>query len=78
MDHIRYWLADIKSEPKLTGGLVGRTVRIWSGERKGWWRPNAAGYTNNWSVAWRLPFEEAFAQVEYSSADKQIAFEVVE
>ncbi len=78
MDIIRYKLADIKAEPALKGGLIGRIVRIWSGERKGWWRPNAAGYTNNWSSAWRLPFEEAFTQVEYAGPEKEIALEVVE
>lgn len=77
-DIIRYRLADVIVDPKLQGGLIGRTVRIYSGDRCAWWRPNAAGYTTNWAVAWRLPFDEAWKAVSHLGPEKQIAFEVVE
>ena len=47
-------------------------VRIWSGQWEGWWRYEGRGYTDSIVVAWVLPIEDAWKQVEHCGPEKKV------
>lgn len=56
--------------------LAGQPVRIWSGEKAGWWRPHARGYTCDPKQAGLYDFEDAFQSTSHCGPEKRIAFEL--
>lgn len=49
--------------PQVLAAFGGRMVRIWSEDRRAWWRPNGAGYTIDQGQAGEFLFEDAYRRV---------------
>lgn len=58
--------------------FAGKTVRIWSGEWRAWWRPKAQGYTDNIDEAGVFPFNEAWNRSYHCGPEKRISYHEVE
>lgn len=72
---MRISLNEIKLNPDLKKGMHGKPVFIWSNEHKMWWKPNAAGYTDDRSMAGVYKFEEALSASFHAGPEKEIWYE---
>lgn len=70
----RITLENIKQFPHLKCPLMGKSVRIWSGQWKLWWREEGAGYTHDESKAWVTTFESAYAVSKHAGPEKKIEY----
>ncbi|TYK93983.1 hypothetical protein E0F66_11915, partial [Streptococcus pyogenes] len=71
----RISLEQIKNAALKRESRAGQPVRIWSGEKSGWWRPHARGYTRDPKQAGLYDFEDAFQSTSHCGPEKRIAFE---
>jgi len=59
---------------------TSRRAKAWAGKmvhirtENGVWRPNGHGYTNDFSQAWKLPFEDAVKRISHCGPEKQGSF----
>jgi len=67
-------LKKIKRWPTVRRHLVGRQVRIWSGEWDAWWRPCGHGYTTDILQAGIFEFEDAEQQSHHAGPEKRIEY----
>ena len=52
--------------------MMKLSAMIWSGEHKAWWRPDAAGYTDDIHAAGRWTMEEAESLTSQAGPEKKI------
>lgn len=61
-------------------GFQTRRARAWAGKNvhirteNGVWRPNGHGYTNDFTQAWVLSFEDAVRRIDHCGPEKQGTF----
>lgn len=67
----------LSRHPDKRESWAGRTVRIWSGEWKAFWRSNSAGYTYETDSAGLYSFEDAWKATSHCGPEKKIKFELV-
>ena len=60
--------------PGLTHAWTGKTVRIYSGEHRAFWRANGAGYTLHPIDAGVYPFADAYDATKHCGPEKEIEF----
>lgn len=63
--------------PDIRDRLEDRFVLIYSGEHKTYWRPDAAGYTEDKEQAGVYSFQLAFKKTRHCGPEKKIEFHMV-
>lgn len=73
---LRATLTSLRKRADLFQRFAGAHVRIWSGQWQQWWRPEASGYTSDFTEAGVYTFEDAWSRSSHCGPEKRIAYEV--
>lgn len=57
--------------------FVGKSVHIWSGEHRAYWRPHSAGYTTEVERAGTYDFMDAYYRTRHCGPEKKIVYELM-
>lgn len=72
----RIELETILADGAVRDGAAPSCVRIWSGQRLAWWRPDRCGYTGKVEEAGLYEFEEAMRVTGGLGPERMIAFDL--
>lgn len=73
-------LEELKANPDILSSLKSRLdiqCRIWSDERRGYWRPDGHGYTSSALEAGIYAFWAAYASTSHCGPEKGICYEIL-